>query len=158
MSKLKGILLAMLAVCAAFAWRVETPALANDSTRSEVMSLYDRFSEAQNRRDLEAVKAVLLDSPDFLWVSDGKSIWGRDALVERMGRFQSLEVWRVEPIRERARIVEVAPGIAYLHMPLDLHLGSKAAPTVTRFLVSVLCQQTAKGWRIAALFTTLDNP
>jgi hypothetical protein len=104
------------------------------------------------------VKDVLLDSPDFLWVSDGKSVWGRDALIERMGRFQTLEVWRVEPLIDRARVVEVAPGVAYLHMPLDLHLGSKAEPSITRFLVSILCRKTDAGWRIAALFTTLDNP
>jgi ketosteroid isomerase-like protein len=137
------------------AWIIMT---ARADMRSDVLSLYDRFAAAQNARDLAAVKALLLDSPDFLWVSDGKSVWGRDALIERMGRFQTLEVWRVEPLLQRARVVEVAPTAAYLHMPLDLHLGSRAEPTVTRFLVSILCRKTEAGWRIAALFTTLDNP
>ncbi len=124
----------------------------------DVKALYGRFAAAQNARDLAAVKALLIDSPDFLWVSDGKSVWGRDALVERMGRFQTLEVWHVEPLLDRARVVAVSEDVAYLHMPLDLHLGGKAAPSVTRFLVSILCRRAAGGWRIAALFTTLDNP
>ncbi len=126
--------------------------------RTEVITLYGRFVAAQNARDLDAVKTLLLDSPDFLWVSDGKSIWGRDALVERMGRFQTLEVWHVGPLLERARVIMVSDDVAYLHMPLDLHLGTKAAPSVTRFLVSILCRRSEDGWRIAALFTTLDNP
>jgi hypothetical protein len=114
--------------------------------------------QRQNARDPARIKAALLDSPDFLWVSDGKSIWGRKALLERMSRFQSLEVWRVEPLLDRARVVEVAADVAYINMPLDLHFYTKSAPTVTRFLVSILCRKTEEGWRIAALFTTLDNP
>ena len=136
-------------------WMVAT---ARADTRSEVLAAYGRFAAAQNALDLGRVRETLLDSPDFLWVSDGKSIWGREALIERMGRFQALEVWRVEPLLDRARVVEVAPDVAYLHMPLDLHLGTRKEPTVTRFLVSILCRRTAEGWRIAALFTTIDNP
>lgn len=131
---------------------------AGANVRSDVLATYDRFVSAQNARDLGRVREALLDSPDFLWVSDGKSVWGRDALIERMGRFQALEIWRAEPLLDRARIVEVTPDAAYLHMPLDLHLGTHAAPSVTRFLVSILMKRTADGWRIAALFTTLDNP
>jgi ketosteroid isomerase-like protein len=138
-----------------FAWMV-MPAKAD--TRGEVLAAYSEFAAAQNARDLVRVKAVLLDSPQFLWVSDGKSVWGRDALVERMSRFQTLDIWRVEPLLDRARVVEVADDVAFLHMPLDLHLGARGAPTVTRFLVSILCRKASSGWRIAALFTTLDNP
>lgn len=133
-------------------------ASARADTRGDVLSLYQHFADAQNARDLPATAALLLDSPDFLWVSDGKSIWGREALLERMQRFQTLEVWRAEPLLDRARLVEVAPDVAYIHMPLDLHLGTKADPSTTRFLVSVLCRKTSAGWRIAALFTTADNP
>ncbi len=135
-----------------------TAAPAQSDTRSDILATYAHFAAAQNARDLVRIKEVLLDSADFLWVSDGKSVWGRDALIERMSRFQTLEIWRVEPLVDRSRVVEVAPDVAYLHMPLDLHLGTKSAPSVTRFLVSILYRKTAEGWRIAALFTTLDNP
>jgi ketosteroid isomerase-like protein len=150
--------LACVRAAALFAFTLWTVAVASADTRRDVLAAYDRFVSAQNARDLSRVREALLDSPDFLWVSDGKSVWGRDALIERMGRFQSLEVWRAEPFLDRARIVEVSPDVAYIHMPLDLHLGSRAEPSVTRFLVSILCRRTADGWRIAALFTTLDNP
>jgi ketosteroid isomerase-like protein len=152
---------AIMAACAVWlfllfnAWTVIG---ARADTRSEVIAAYERFAAAQNARDIGRVRETLLDSPDFLWVSDGKSIWGREAMLERMGRFQTLEVWRVEPLLDRARVVETAQDVAYLHMPLDLALGTRAAPTVTRFLVSILFRRTEAGWRIAALFTTLDNP
>jgi ketosteroid isomerase-like protein len=137
---------------------IVAPRFANADTRSEILAAYSAFAAAQNARDPARISAALLDSPDFLWISDGKSLWGRDATLERMSRFQTLEVWRVEPLLDRARVVEVAADVAYVHMPLDLRLGTKGALTVTRFLVSILCRKTADGWRIAALFTTLDNP
>lgn len=130
---------------------------AKAGTPEDIIAAYGRFVAAQNVRDLAAVNDTLLDSPNFLWVSDGKSIWGREALIERMGQFQTLEVWHAEPILKRARIVEVSGDVAYLHMPLDLYLGTKADPSITHFLVSILFKKTVDGWRIAALFTTLNN-
>ncbi len=43
---------------------------------SDVRALYDQFAAAQNARDLAKVKTFLIDSPRFLWVSDGMSFWG----------------------------------------------------------------------------------
>jgi ketosteroid isomerase-like protein len=154
----RSAVLASLAVWTFLAFNAWMITFARADTRGDIMAAYDGFVTAQNARDLARVKATLLDSPDFLWVSDGKSVWGRDALVERMSRFQTLEVWRAEPLLERAKVVEISPDVAYLHMPLDLRLGTKSAPSTTRFLVSILFRNTTAGWRIAALFTTLDNP
>ena len=63
----------------------------------EVRALYDRFVTAQNARDLDAVRQMLSDRPNFLWISDGKPFWGREAMIGRMASFQQAEVWRVEP-------------------------------------------------------------
>ena len=124
----------------------------------DVRTLYDQFRAAQNARDLATLKTLLIDSPQFLWVSDGKSFWGREALVKRMAEFQLSEAWRVDPDLKKATIVEVNDRAAYLHMPLALTIGLKAKPDVIRFLVSILCVKQAEGWRIAALFTTAERP
>ena len=79
------------------------PALAGP--KEELSVLYQRFVAAQNDRDLGAVRETLWDAPEFLWVSDGRSVWGRDALVERMAQFQKAEVWRVEPDLARSTVV-----------------------------------------------------
>ncbi len=132
--------------------------VAKAGTTDEVIATYKNFAAAQNARDLGRVKEIFLDSPSFLWVSDGKSLWGRDAVIARMSKFQTLDVWRVEPLLDKARVVEINSTAAYLHMPLDLYLGSTNNVSRTRFLVSILCTKIDAGWRIAALFTTLDNP
>jgi len=133
-----------------------SPAARADSP-SEVRALYDQFAAAQNARDLVKVKTFLVDTPEFLWVSDGMSFWGPDALVKRMAEFQLAEVWRVDPDLAHAAVVEVNDGAAYIHMPLTLTIGLKTKPDAIQFLVSILCVKKAEGWRIAALFTTTEK-
>lgn len=131
-------------------------ALAGDEAR-EIRTLYGRFLAAQNARDLVAVRATLLDSPDFLWISDGKPYWGPAAIIERMGAFQKADIWFVTPDGQRARVISAGSGAAYLFQPLTLTLGPNGAPQTIAFLVNVLCTKTRAGWRIAALFTTEEN-
>lgn len=134
-----------------------TASVATD-TSEEVRALYRRFVTAQNARDLDGVGAQLIDSADFLWVSDGQSFWGRKATLDRMNGFQQADIWRVEPDLQRARVVEVASASAYLHLSLDLVIGAAAKPDRITFLVSALCVRTTQGWKIAALFTTTAKP
>ena len=121
-------------------------------------ALYQRFAAAQNARDAKAIAAQLLQPPAFLWVSDGKSIWGSEATIGRMPSFQSAEIWRVEPKLAEAKIIETNAGTAYLHMPLDLVIGSKNSPDRLAFLVSILCVKAGTDWKIAAIFTTTAKP
>ena len=145
---MRGIILAL----ALFAEVAAGSASANWS--EEVRATYDRFVAAQNARDLRRVRELLLDGPQFLWVSDGMSVWGREAMLERMASFQEAEVWRVEPDLARAEPVRVTDATAFLHLPLTLVIGSQPSPDRLRFLVSILCVRGIDGWRIAALFTT----
>jgi ketosteroid isomerase-like protein len=143
------------ALAAAHLMTFAVPAKADWS--DEVRATYLAFAAAQNARDLQKVRALLLDSPRFLWVSDGRSVWGPDATIARMESFQKAEVWRVEPSLAEAVPVRVGEDTAYLHLPLRLGIGSGAKPDDLGFLVSVLCARTPAGWRIAALFTTTDK-
>jgi ketosteroid isomerase-like protein len=124
----------------------------------EARALYDRFVAAENASDFEAVKTTLLDSPRFLWVTNGLSIWGRDAAIKRMSEYHKAEVWHIVPDYTKAVGVEVNSETSFLHVPLELEIGSKAdGPDHFRFLISALCVATPDGWRIAALFTTPQN-
>jgi ketosteroid isomerase-like protein len=128
-----------------------------DNVTEDVLALYRNFANAQNRRDLDATRERLWDGPAFLWISDGKPFWGREAMLRRMAQFQTAAVWKVDPEYGSARVVEVGPEAAYLHIPLVLVLGSEEKPVRLRWLVEVLCRKTDAGWRIAALFTTEDK-
>lgn len=136
---------------------VLTASAAAAGPAEDAHALYERFYTAQNQRDLGQVGALLLDSPDFLWISDGKPVWGRPAALARMASFQEAELWRVEPRLAEARAVDVGEDAAFLHVPLRLHIGAAKSPDRFDFLVGVLCRRTPQGWRIAALFTTAEK-
>lgn len=133
-------------------------AAAMADTRDDVLAVYRGFAEAQNARDLDRIGAYFVDGPDFLWVSDGQSVWGRPDVLKRMSGFQKAEVWHVVPDLDHARVVELDPDVAMLHMPLVLELGSATAPDRLRFLVSILFRNQQDGWKIASLLTTTQKP
>ncbi len=134
-----------------------TASAARADPATEVRAVYGRFVAAQNAHDLAGVRSVLLDSPQFLWVSDGRSVWGREDTLARMAQFQKAPVWRVEPDLGAAVAVPLSADTAYLHLPLTLVIGDEPMPDRLRFLVSVLGVATPQGWRIAALFTTTQK-
>jgi uncharacterized protein (TIGR02246 family) len=123
----------------------------------EVRALYEQFVVAQNARDLDRVSALFLSSPQFLWVSDGMSIWGRDATLKRMSLFQQADVWHAEPNLSKSVAIAIDSHAALLHLPLVLTIGPKDRPEKFGFLVTVLGVETVEGWRIAGLFTTTDK-
>ena len=124
----------------------------------EVRTTYLRFAEAQNARDPDRIRAFFVEGPELLWVSDGKSFWGAEAVLVRMSTFQKAELWRVEPDLAASTVVELGDGTAMLHMPLTLVIGSAAAPDRLDFLVSLLFVRAETGWRIVALLTTGAKP
>jgi ketosteroid isomerase-like protein len=124
---------------------------------TEVMDLYRAFATAQNKLDTDTVRSLLWESPDFLWISDGRPYWGREAMIERMSDFQKADVWRVEPDYAAARVVIIDANAAFVHVPLQLVIGAGENPARLKWLVEVVCRKTASGWRIAGLFTAQDK-
>src|SRR6266704_1253703 len=119
---MKPVIIALALAVAA----LTAPAAKADQS-DEVRVLYRAFVAAQNMHDLEKVGSLLLDSPRFLWVSDGRAIWGRDAVLKRMALFQEARVWRVTPGLDRAVAVPVSDDTAFLHLPLELAIAFSPA-------------------------------
>jgi hypothetical protein len=150
----RTFLVQALAASGAYAMLRTRPALAGGG--GELVDTYLRFVTAQNAGDLAAVRALFTETPRFLWVSDGQSIWGRDAAIDRMSLFRQSEVWRVTPDLDAAVTVTLDERTAYLHLPLVLAIGPKAGPDHLPFLVSLLGhrERASDPFAIAALFTT----
>lgn len=134
-----------------------TASAALAGTAGEIRATYLRFAEAQNAHDRVRIGAFFIEGPEFLWVSDGKSFWGREAVLARMGNFQNSAVWRVEPELSNSTVVTLDATTALLHLPLTLVIGSAKAPDRLHFLVSIIFVRRVEGWRIAALLTTTQK-
>ena len=82
-----------------------------------VKATFDRFVAAQNAHDVPAVRDVLLDSPNFLWVTRGLPVWGRDAALKR---FETLYqgTWKLSPDTANLKVVLVTDTTAQLFVPI----------------------------------------
>ena len=124
---------------------------ARAGSEDEVRSLFAKFVAAQNAHDIKAVGELLQDSPNFLWVTRGAPIWGRDAALKR---FETLYqgTWSLDPKSEELRITELQPNVVQLYVPVTFMIGpagQTAQPT--RFLLNQVVVKTTDGWKVASI-------
>jgi ketosteroid isomerase-like protein len=120
-------------------------------TEDEVRAQFSKFVSAQNAHDLKAVSDTLLDSPQFLWITRGAPIWGREVALKR---FEALYqgTWSLDPKTDELKVFEVQPGVAQLYVPITFMIapaGQTAQPT--RFLMNQILVKTPEGWRISSI-------
>jgi len=117
----------------------------------DVKATFDRFVAAQNAHDVSAVRDVLLDSPNFLWVTRGVPIWGRDAALKR---FETLYqgTWKLSPDTANLKVVLVTDTTAQLFVPIMFNIGPPGQPAPDApFLMNQTLVKTPGGWRIASI-------
>ena len=124
---------------------------ARAGSEDEVRSLFAKFVAAQNAHDIKAVGELLQDSPNFLWVTRGAPIWGRDAALKR---FEALYqgTWSLDPKSDELRITELQPNVVQLYVPVTFMIGpagQTAQPT--RFLLNQVVIKTTDGWKVASI-------
>ncbi|MEO7795301.1 MAG: nuclear transport factor 2 family protein [Thermoanaerobaculia bacterium] len=134
----------------AFACTLATGA-AFATVEDDVRATFDRFVAAQNAHDIPAVRELLLDSPNFLWITRGAPIWGRDAALQR---FEVLYqgTWKLTPDTSNLKVLLLTDTTAQLFVPILFNIGpaGQAAPDAP-FLMNQTLVKTAAGWRIASL-------
>jgi ketosteroid isomerase-like protein len=125
------------------------PALA--APEDEVRATFDRFVAAQNAHDVQAVGALLQDSPDFLWITRGSPIWGS---AEALKRFSALYegTWKLEPDPAGLKVIMLGPDVAQLYVPIVFSIGPSGKPAqATRFLMNQTLVRTPNGWRVSSI-------
>src|ERR1700740_1948288 len=68
---------------------------ASGAPDDEVRATFERFVAAQNAHDVMAVESLLLNSPDFLWITRGTPVWGHDAALKRFTALYE-GTWRLD--------------------------------------------------------------
>src|SRR3954468_5478788 len=90
------------------------PALA--ASEDKVRATFERFVVAQNAHDEKALAGLLLDSPDFLWITRGTAVWGHDPAMKRFaGLFQG--TWQLAPDSSALKVTVIGEGVAQLFVP-----------------------------------------
>jgi hypothetical protein len=129
----------------ATSWCQYALAAAEDDVRAQ----FDRFVTAQNAHNVSAVGEILLDSPNFLWVTRGTPIWGREAALKR---FETLYqgTWKLSPDMANLKVVSVNDTTVQLFVPIVFNIGPPGQPAPdTPFLMNQTYLKTNTGWRLA---------
>jgi ketosteroid isomerase-like protein len=115
----------------------------------EVRATFSHFVAAQNGHDAKAVQALLLDSPDFLWITRGTPVWGVDAAMKRFATLYQ-GTWHLDPEAASLKVIMIGDGTAQLYVPIVFTIGpSGQSAQSTRFLMNQLLVKTATGWKIS---------
>ena len=119
---------------------------------SEVRAAFEEFVRIQNAHDSNALEKVLADSPQFLWITRGTAIWGRDAALQRFAKLYE-GTWKLEPEMAALRVVPIANGVAQVHVPVVFTTGAPGQPpqSARMFLNQVLVKSDGR-WRVMSIF------
>jgi ketosteroid isomerase-like protein len=117
----------------------------------EVKALFEKFIGAQNAHDLKTVGEILLDSPQFFWITRNAPIWGRDAALKRFEENYK-GTWLLEPRFDEIKLTELSPGAVQLFVPAVFTIapaGQTAQPR--NFLLTQFYVKANDGWRLATI-------
>ena len=125
---------------------------ARASTDDEVRATFDRFVQVQNAHDTKALETLLADSPQFLWITRGTVVWGRDAALQRFAKLHE-GTWRLDPEPTSVRVVPITGDVAQLHATVEFTIGAPGQPAqVTRFLLNQVLVKSGGAWRVMSIF------
>ncbi len=125
---------------------------AQASVEDEVRAAFDRFVRIQNAHDAKALEPLLADSPQFLWITRGTAVWGRDAALQRFSKLYE-GTWRLDPDSTTVRVIPLSDSVAELHATVQFTIGApNQPPQTTRFLLNQVLVKSGGAWRVMSIF------
>jgi len=125
---------------------------AQASAEDEVRAAFDRFVQVQNAHDAKALEALLADSPQFLWITRGTPVWGREAALQRFAKLYE-GTWRLDPDPASVRVVPISENVAQLYATVQFTIGAPSQPPqATRFLLNQVLVKSGGAWRVMSIF------
>lgn len=140
-----------VAIALLLAAGVMMSAPAVSAPEDDVKACFERLVTAQNAHDANAVRDLLLDSPNFLWITRGKTIWGRDAAMKR---FESLYqgTWHLSPDSTSLKVIMLGDSAAQIYAAIMFTTGAPGQPAQDgTTLMNQTWVKTPGGWRVASI-------
>ena len=124
----------------------------------EVRAVFDKWISTQNAHDLKGIRNLLSDSPDMLWISRGKPIWGRDAALKTLEeRYKG--TWKIEVDKKELRVISVSRRVAQVYAPTQLTSGDPGAESSrNRLFINLVMVKKPEGWQIVSILPILVSP
>jgi uncharacterized protein (TIGR02246 family) len=146
-------------VFAAWAATAMTVTLAHAATmEEEVRVVFEKYIASQNAHDMKSMRNLLADSPDFLWISRGKPIWGREAALKALEeRYKG--TWHIDADKKELRVISVSRRVAQVYAPTQLTVGDPGVePAKNRLYINLVMVKKPEGWQIVSILPILVPP
>ena len=146
-------------VLAAWAATAITVTLAHAATmEEEVRVVFEKYIASQNAHDMKSMRNLLADSPDFLWISRGKPIWGREAALKALEeRYKG--TWHIDADKKELRVISVSRRVAQVYAPTQLTVGDPGVePAKNRLYINLVMVKKPEGWQIVSILPILVPP
>jgi uncharacterized protein (TIGR02246 family) len=124
----------------------------------EVRAVFDKYIATQNAHDLKGIRNLIADSPDVLWISRGRPIWGREAALKNLEeRYKG--TWKIDFDKKEVRVISVSRRVAQLYAPTQLTVGEPGAePARNRVYINLTMVKKPEGWQIVSILPILVQP
>jgi uncharacterized protein (TIGR02246 family) len=131
---------------------------AHASMEEEVRAVFDKYIATQNAHDLKGMRGLLSESPDLLWISRGKPIWGREAALKSLEeRYKG--TWKIDVDKKELRVISVSRRVAQVYAPTQLTVGDPGAePARNRLYINLVMVKKPDGWQIVSILPILVPP
>ncbi len=157
-------MLAILATAQPTMGQLAAPAAVNTAgpvdatTLDELRGLYRQLIDAEDRRDLAAVRAMVWQSPSALFVAktataaegNWAGFWGTDVVVTHIGDLFKAGSFRIEPDYTKEKTVGLTRDVAETYVPVMISVAyAGQTPVPKPFLMILDWIRTPEGWRMA---------
>lgn len=113
--------------------------------------IFDQFITAQNQHDLALLDDLLLDSKDFLWVTKGIAIWGKDEALKRF-KYLYKGTWTLDPEMLSFKMIKLDKNCRQIHVLIDFSIGEPGRePKQIKFLMNMVLVKKSDSWKVASI-------
>ncbi len=124
-----------------------------EAPEEAIKRAYKDLIDAENRHDVDAVRAMVWNSPSTLFVAKAPvgwhGYWGIDDVVGHL-RDMYRGPFRIDPIYEEEKVVFLKDDMAETYAPVNITVAYGGQNPVPKpFIMVLLWIKTAQGWKMA---------
>jgi ketosteroid isomerase-like protein len=125
---------------------------AQTANEREIKRIYKQLIDAEDRHDLQAVRALVWNSPSTLFVAKAplgwRGYWGIDDVMQHLHDMYQ-QPFRIDPIYEGEKVVFITPDIAETYAPVRITVAYGGQNPVPKPFVMVLIWiKMPQGWKM----------
>ncbi len=126
--------------------------IASPANEAVVRRAYKDLIDAENRHDLAALRALVWNSGETLFVAKApvgwRGYWGIEDVMQHL-REMYQQPFRIEPAYEEEKVVFIKPDLAETYVPVKISVafgGQNPAPRP--FVMVLIWIKTPAGWKM----------